>query len=55
MPTPAQTPSAIPETIQGLITYGAEQWPERPFIHYEDGSAWTRRQCLDEAQTAAKK
>lgn len=54
MPAPDQTPDAARETIQGLLFYGARNWPDRPFIHFEDGAVWTRQQCLAEAQVAAK-
>lgn len=47
--------SAPPETIAGLLRWGAAMWPERTFASFADGETWTRRQTLDEAlRTAAK-
>jgi len=54
MPASTTALAEAPETMQGLLIWGAEKWSDRPFIHFEDGTVWTREQCLAEAQTAAK-
>ncbi|WIW89457.1 AMP-binding protein [Sphingobium sp. V4] len=44
---------AIPETIPGLLRWGAQRWPERLFVTNPDGSEWNRKQALVEAESAA--
>ena len=37
MPASTTALAEAPETIQGLLIWGAEKWSDRPFIHFEDG------------------
>ena len=40
-------------TVVGLLVSGAEQWPDREFVRFEDGTTWTRAQTLRQAGGAA--
>lgn len=41
------------ETVSGLLFAGAKKWGDRPFIHFEDGSSWSRSESLDVAIASA--
>ncbi|WIW89491.1 AMP-binding protein [Sphingobium sp. V4] len=47
------TMDANPETVRGLLVSGARDWPDRPFVLFEDWGVWSRRDALEVALSAA--